>query len=196
MSDIFFEIFDQICNDPLNASMYEKWYKPLYTANSCEKIVIVGQAPGRLAQETQKPWNDKSGETLREWLGVTAEQFYNPEIFSLLPMDFYYPGKGKNGDLPPRKWFAEKWHPILLEHMPNIQLFVLIGAYAQKFYLWTKNQKNLTETVRAYEEFLPKFFPIVHPSPLNFRWRKQNPWFENEIIPALQNHIRQILAGQ
>lgn len=196
MSDIFSKIFTEICDDPLNASMREKWHKPLYTANSRAKIVIVGQTPGRLAQETQKPWNDKSGETLREWLGVTAEQFYNPEIFSLLPMDFYYPGKGKNGDLPPRKWFAEKWHPILLEHMPNIQLFVLIGAYAQKFYLWTKNHKNLTETVRAYQEFLPKFFPIVHPSPLNFRWRKQNPWFANEIIPALQNHIRQILANK
>lgn len=196
MSDIFSKIFTEICDDPFNVLMREKWYKPLYTANSRAKIVIVGQAPGRLAQETQKPWNDKSGETLREWLGVTAEQFYNPEIFSLLPMDFYYPGKGKNGDLPPRKWFAEKWHPILIEHMPNIQLFVLIGAYAQKFYLWNKNKKNLTETVRAYQEFLPKFFPIVHPSPLNFRWRKQNPWFENEIIPVLQNQIHEILANK
>ncbi|MBB1554067.1 uracil-DNA glycosylase family protein [Candidatus Gracilibacteria bacterium] len=196
MSDIFSKIFTEICDDPFNVLMREKGYKPLYTANSRAKIVIVGQAPGRLAQETQKPWNDKSGETLREWLGVTAEQFYNPEIFSLLPMDFYYPGKGKNGDLPPRKGFAEKWHPILIEHMPNIQLFVLIGAYAQKFYLGNKNKKNLTETVRAYQEFLPKFFPIVHPSPLNFRWRKQNPWFENEIIPVLQNQIHEILANK
>lgn len=193
MTDIFQKIYEEICDDPENKEMKEKWYEPVYTAWAKAKIVIVGQAPGRKAQETKKPWNDVSWETLRKWLWITDEQFYDSDLISLIPMDFYYPGKGNHWDLPPRKWFAEKWHPILLENMPEVKLFILIWAYSQKYYLAKNIKSNLTETVNSYKEYLPKYFPIVHPSPLNFRWRSKNPWFENEVIPELQKLVRKII---
>ena len=108
--------------------------------------MVVGQAPGRVAQESGLPWNDASGAKLFEWLGVTEHQFRDPDLFALLPMDFYYPGKGTTGDLPPRKDFAPRWHPPLLDLMPKIELTILIGGYAQKYYLADKVKKNLTET--------------------------------------------------
>ena len=108
-------------------------------------------------------------------------------------MDFYYPGKGKNGDLPPRKDFGDKWHNKILELLPDVELFILIGKYAQGFYLKGKLKDNLTDTVRAYKEYLPKFFPIVHPSPLNIRWLKKNPWFEDEVVPTLKEMVTKIM---
>lgn len=191
----FDNIYQQIVDDPMNEGMKAKGYAPVYTADSKAKIVIVGQAPGSKAQASMKPWNDVSGVLLRRWLGVTDEQFYNPDIFALIPMDFYYPGKGTHGDLPPRKGFAEKWHPQLLERMPEVQLIVLIGAYAQKHYLGKNTKINLTETVRAYEEYLPTYFPLVHPSPLNFRWRAKNPWFEIEVVPELHDLVRKTISS-
>ena len=193
MKDIFQKIYKEIYDDSENKEMKQKWYEPVYTAWTKAKIVIVGQAPGRKAQETKKPWNDVSWETLRKWLWITDEQFYDPDLISLMPMDFYYPWKGSHWDLPPRKWFAEKWHPILLENMPEVELFILIWAYSQKYYLAKNIKSNLTETVHSYEEYLPKYFPIVHPSPLNFRWRSKNPWFEDEVIPELQKLVRKII---
>ena len=193
MTDIFQKIYEEICDDPENKEMKQKWYEPVYTAWEWASIVIVGQAPGRKAQETNKPWNDVSWETLRKWLWVTDDEFYDPDIISLMPMDFYYPGKGNHWDLPPRKWFAEKWHPILLENMPEVKLFILIWAYSQKYYLAKNIKSNLTETVHSYEEYLPKYFPIVHPSPLNFRWRSKNPWFEDDVIPKLQELVQEVI---
>lgn len=205
MSDIFARIHQQIVEDPANASMKDLGYAPLYTAGAGAKIVVIGQAPGRKAQESMKPWSDASGETLRRWMGVDAEQFYDPETVSLLPMDFYFPGKGKSGDLPPRKGFAEKWHTLLLAEMPRVELTLVIGAYAQKHYLKGSSgshdalsqapavKRNLTETVRSFADYLPGYFPLVHPSPLNFRWIAKNPWFEESVVPALQSRIAQIL---
>ena len=193
MKDIFQKIYKEIYDDSENKEMKQKWYEPVYTAWAKAKIVNVGQAPGRKAQETKKPWNDVSWETLRKWLWITDEQFYDPDLISLMPMDFYYPWKGSHWDLPPRKWFAEKWHPILLENMPEVELFILIWAYSQKYYLAKSIKSNLTETVHSYEEYLPKYFPIVHPSPLNFRWRSKNPWFEDEVIPELQKLVQKII---
>lgn len=193
MTDIFQKIYKEIYDDSENKEMKQKWYEPVYTAWAKAKIVIVGQAPGRKAQETKKPWNDVSWETLRKWLWITDEQFYDPDLISLMPMDFYYPWKGSHWDLPPRKWFAEKWHPILLENMPEVELFILIWTYSQKYYLAKSIKSNLTETVHSYEEYLPKYFPIVHPSPLNFRWRSKNPWFEDEVIPELQKLVQKII---
>lgn len=185
--------YQSIIDDPMNADMKLKGYVPVYTASAKARIMIVGQAPGRKAQTTLKPWNDASGVLLREWLGVTDEQFYNPDIFALVPMDFYYPGKGVHGDLPPRKGFADRWHPELLAHMPNIELIILVGAYAQKYYLGKSAKRNLTETVHAYQEYLPTYFPLVHPSPLNFRWRAVNTWFNTAVVPALHEHVHQII---
>lgn len=192
-ASIFSTIRQQIIDDPMNADMQAKGYGPVYTVGEQAKIVIVGQAPGIRAQESKKPWNDISGRTLRTWLGVTDEQFYDPNLIALIPMDFYYPGKGVHGDLPPRKGFAEKWHPLLLAHMPHVQLIITIGAYAQKYYLGKQAQKNLTETVRSYKKYLPKYLPLVHPSPLNLRWRAKNPWFEEEVTPAARSVVSKIL---
>jgi len=194
MNMSFEEINQAIIDDEMNREMIAKGYEPLYTAGPKAKIVIVGQAPGSRAQASMKPWNDASGILLRKWLGVSEEQFYNPELIALIPMDFYYPGKGVHGDLPPRRDFAEKWHPKLLEMMPDVRLIVLIGAYAQKYYLGKDAKTNLTETVRAYEEYLPNYFPLVHPSPLNFRWRAKNPWFDTDVLPVLGKKIANILS--
>jgi len=193
MSDELDRIRADIINDPMNAGYSEQGYIPVYTASKNARIIIVGQAPGRKAQESMTPWNDVSGDTLRKWLGVDRDTFYNTDIFALIPMDFYYPGKGVHGDLPPRKDFAPKWHPKLLAQMPNVELIILVGAYSQKYYLGPRAHRTLTETVFGYQTYLPEFFPVVHPSPLNFRWRTRNKWFELEVIPALENVVKTIL---
>lgn len=187
------QIREEIKNDPQNAQYTAKGYEPVYTADSSAKIAIVGQAPGIKAQESQTCFNDRSGDRLRDWLGVDRNTFYDATKFAILPMDFYYPGKAKTGDLPPRKGFAEQWHPLLFEQMPEISLILLVGLYSQKFYLKESKQKNLTETVKHYQDYLPKYWPLVHPSPLNGRWLKKNPWFEREVIPQLQKRVRKII---
>jgi uracil-DNA glycosylase len=191
----FAEIFNAIIDDPMNVDMKNKGFVPVYSAGPKAKIVIVGQAPGSKAQASMVPWNDVSGVLLRKWLGVTDDEFYNPDKIALVPMDFYYPGKGAHGDLPPRKGFAEKWHPRLFELMPDVQLTLLVGAYSQKYYLGKRSKSNLTETVKAYHEYLPTYFPLVHPSPLNFRWRSRNPWFETEVVPELGMYVDEILKS-
>ncbi|MGX7112449.1 uracil-DNA glycosylase family protein [Gemella cuniculi] len=168
--------------------------EPLFSVFEDAKIVIVGQAPGIKAQQSKMFFNDKSGIKLREWLGVSEDIFYNSGLIAVVPMDFYYPGKGKNGDLPPRKNFASKWHKKILDLMPNIELIILVGAYSQNYYLNDIKEKTLTETVCNYNEYLPRYFPIVHPSPLNFRWFGKNPWFEEKIVPALREKVRNILG--
>lgn len=187
------DIYRDIVNDPMNVEMKEKGYIPVYTAGYDAKIAIIGQAPGRKAQATMKPWNDASGILLRKWLGLSDEEFYDPNLVALTPMDFYYPGKGTHGDLPPRKGFAEKWHPKLFACMPKIQLTILVGAYAQKYYLHEARHQTLTQRVLDYEVYLPHFFPLVHPSPLNLNWRAKHPWFESEVVPQLRQRVAEIL---
>jgi len=182
-------IREEIRNHASNSWATERGYEPIYSASPRSRIVVIGQAPGKQAQETQIPWNDASGIKLRQWLGVTDAQFYDPDTIALLPMDFYYPGKGAHGDLPPRTDFASVWHPRILTLMPSVRLTVLIGSYAQKHFLGTSAKKNLTETVRAYRDYVPDRIPLVHPSPLNFRWQAKNPWFETDVIPALQTLV-------
>ncbi len=158
--------------------------------------MIISQAPSRKAQASMVFWDDPSGDRLRAWMGMTKEQFYHSGKIAVMPLDFYYPGKGPHGDLPPRKGFAEKWHESVLALMPNIRLTLLVGQYAQKYYLQKKQQKNLTETVRHYEDYLPTYFPLVHPSPLNYGWLKQHAWFEQTVVPALQTQVKQIMADK
>ncbi|WP_328608498.1 uracil-DNA glycosylase family protein [Amycolatopsis sp. NBC_00345] len=184
----------ELVADPANAWARELGYEPVYAVAPGARIALIGQAPGRKAQESGVPWDDASGAKLREWLGVTDEQFYDPALFAILPMDFYFPGKGASGDLPPRKDFAPRWHPRFLGELPDIALTLLVGGYAQKFYLGASAGPNLTETVRAYRDHLPSKLPLVHPSPLNFRWQKKNPWFEAEVVPALRARVREVLA--
>ena len=187
-------LYHKIDRAETNALLHNRGLSPVYTASAKSRIVLVGQAPGRIAQETRKPWNDASGRLLRKWLGVTDEQFYNPDLFAIMPMDFYYPGKGAHGDLPPRKEFAPTWHPKLLALMPDVRLTILVGAYAQKYYLGMRAERNLTETVKNFNNYLPEYFPLVHPSPLNFGWRKRNPWFEKEVIPVLRELVQKAIG--
>lgn len=190
----FDEIYQAIRSDPQNASYTERGIDPLYTAGPDARVCVIGQAPGRAAEESRIPWNDASGDRLRSWLGIDRETFYDPARVALLPMDFYYPGKGKSGDLPPRKGFAEKWHPALLALMPDIHLTVLIGRYANGRYLGFKSSDSLTDAVRGYAGYLPRFFPLVHPSPRNQLWMKRNPWFEAEVLPALKERVAEALG--
>ena len=186
------EITSSIIADPQNKEFTQRGIFPLFSAPKTARINIVGQAPGLKAEQTRLYWNDKSGDRLRDWLGVDYDYFYNSGMFAVLPMDFYYPGKGKSGDLPPRSGFAEKWHPQILENLPNIQLTLLIGQYAQKFYL-SDNKNNVTETVKNYQKFLPHFIPLVHPSPRNQFWIERNPWFGEKVIPDLQKLVKRII---
>ena len=185
-----------IVRDPDNAWATDQGWPPLYSAHSDAKIVIVGQAPGRRAQLSGTPWDDASGVALRKWLRLSTAEFYNPRNVALLPMDFYYPGKANQGDAPPRPGFAARWHPLLLEHMPRVKLTVLIGQYAQRHYLPGLAKTTLTETVHAYREYLPDGFPLVHPSPLNFRWQARNPWFEETVLPELDRQVEAALGGE
>ncbi len=187
-------IREQIKKDPENQVFQEKGWQPIFMANKQAKIVIVGSAPGIKTQEKADVLRDKSGDELRKWLGVSEKEFYYSGNFAVLPLDFYFPGKAKAGDLPPRKGFADKWHPPILDEMPNIQLTILMGLHAQKFYLKDQAKKTLTETVFAYETYLPDYFPIVHPSPLNFRWHAKNPKFKEDIVPIL-NRLTQIILS-
>jgi uracil-DNA glycosylase len=190
----FETIREAIIADPENAWARELGYLPLYVAGPRARIAVIGQAPGRKAQESDIAWNDASGTKLFEWLGVTETQFRDPDLFTLLPMDFFYPGKGATGDLPPRKGFAGCWHTQLLDMMPEIQLTILIGQYSQQHYLAGRAKRNLTETVHAFGEYLPNIIPLVHPSPLNFRWQARNPWFATELLPVLRERVSAVLS--
>ena len=167
--------------------------RPVITAHTESKIVIIGQAPGTKVHDSGIPWDDQSGKKLRQWLNVSDADFYNTKNFAIIPMGFCYPGKGKTGDLPPRKECAPEWHEELLNKMPNVELVLLIGAYAQKYYLKDSFKKNLTETVGAYKTYLPNSFPMPHPSPTNRFWRSKNPWFEELVVLDLQKIVKSIL---
>ena len=187
------DITKAIIADPQNKAFTEQGIAPLFAAPKNARINIVGQAPGLKTQQAGLYWKDKSGDRLREWLGVDEETFYQSGYFAVLPMDFYFPGHGKSGDLPPRKGFAEKWHQPILELLPDIELTILIGQYAQKYYLHQKGTVKLTETVQHYQDYLPDFFPLVHPSPRNQIWMAKNPWFEAEVVPELQALVQKII---
>jgi uracil-DNA glycosylase len=162
---------------------------PMLIAHPNARICIIGQAPGRKVQESGIAWADKSGENLMQWLGLNPAEFYDENLVALIPIGFCYPGTGKSGDLPPRKECAPLWHDRVLNHMKYLQLTLLIGKYAQNYYLKNKSE-NLTSTVRNFETFLPTYFPLPHPSPRNNIWKKKNPWFEQDVLPRLRTIIR------
>ncbi|WP_432412357.1 uracil-DNA glycosylase family protein [Rasiella sp. SM2506] len=166
--------------------------KPIVEASLNSKIILISQAPGRKVHESGIAWNDQSGKKLREWLGVDEDIFYNTSNFAILPLGFCYPGKAKTGDLPPRKECAPLWHDVVLKKLKNVQLTLLIGSYATIFYL-PKDGRNLTQRVENFEDFLPRYWPLPHPSPVNRFWRAKNPWFEESIVPLLQKKIAEIL---
>lgn len=168
--------------------------RPVLAAHSDSKIVIIGQAPGLLVHKSGVAWDDKSGDNLRAWMQIDKKTFYNSEKIAIVPMGFCYPGKGKSGDLPPRKECAPLWHETLLAQIREAKLTLLIGKYAQDYYLKARKKRTLTETVRHFEEYLPQYFVLPHPSPRNNIWRAKNRWFEESVIPRLQFEIHRILV--
>lgn len=187
----FTSLLDNIQQCQICAKSLADGCRPVVQAHPDAKILIIGQAPGLKVHQTGIPFNDASGERLRQWMGIDKTLFYDPHFLAIMPMGFCYPGKGKSGDLPPRKECAPQWHAQLLEQLPNIELILLIGQYAQDYYLANK-PKTLTETVQAWQQYLPKYLPLPHPSPRNNIWLKKNPWFEQQLVPHLQNIIAEL----
>ena len=167
--------------------------RPILAASARSKIVLVSQAPGRKAHEQDKAYDDPSGRKLRDWLGVDEEQFYNPDNFAILPMGFCYPGKAKTGDMPPRPECAPLWHESVWSGLKNVSLTLLIGKYAQNAYLGERSKENLTQNVQNYFDFLPEFFPVPHPSPVNRFWTLKNPWFEKDVVLELRHLVSSLL---
>lgn len=171
----------------------------LRASDPAAKILIVGQAPGTKVHASGIPWDDTSGKRLRNWLGVTPKVFYDESKFAIVPMGFCYPGrtvdaKGRGGDNPPRPECAPLWHPRVLSHLPNIRLTLLIGSYAQAWYLRDRRRATLGETVRAWADYADSgFLPLVHPSPRNQMWLRRNAWFEAEIVPYLRQKVAEFL---
>jgi len=167
--------------------------RPVFTANVKSRIIIIGQAPGTVVHKSGIPWDDLSGKNLREWMGIDSETFYNADKIGIIPMGFCYPGKGKSGDLPPRKECAPLWHDALFSKMKEVKLILLVGKYAQDYYLKKDADKNLTETVRNYKRHLPNYFVLPHPSPRNNIWQAKNSWFKEDVIPELKSLVKEVL---
>jgi len=163
--------------------------KPIVSFTENSKILLISQAPGRIAHEKNLAWDDASGKVLRKWLNISFDDFYKPDNFAILPLGFCYPGKGKTGDKPPRKECAPLWHNKVMQNFKNVQLKILIGGYSQNYYLPNFKKQNLTNKVENYHQFLAEFFVLPHPSPRNRFWMQKNPWFEKHVIPELQERV-------
>lgn len=167
--------------------------RPVVQLSQASRILVVGQAPGRRVHETGLPFNDPSGDRLRQWMGITRETFYDDRKLAILPMGFCYPGTGKSGDLPPRPECAPAWRNALLDRLSNIGLTLVIGQYAHAWHL-PDGKKSVTENVKNWRQYWPDFLPMPHPSPRNNLWLRRNPWFEEEVIPELQERVAALLA--
>ena len=167
--------------------------RPIVQVGTTARIVIIGQAPGRRVHESGIPWDDPSGRTLRRWLEVTDEQFYDPDIVALVPMGFCYPGSAPSGDRPPRPECAPLWHDAILQHLDPDGLAIIIGTHAQKRYVEGR-KKTLTDTVANWADYLPSQVVLPHPSPRNQHWLTKNPWFAAEALPAVRSRVRDVLG--
>ena len=166
--------------------------RPVFLVGAGARLLIVGQAPGRRVHETGIPWNDPSGDRLREWLRMDRAAFYDRARVAIVPTGLCYPGTGERGDLPPRPECAPLWQPRFREALPGVRLTLLVGMHAQAYYLGARRRPTLADTVRAYRDFLPEFFPLPHPSPRNRLWMRRNPWFERDVVPALRRELRRL----
>lgn len=179
-----------ICQDlPLGSN-------PILQFSADAKILVAGQAPGQITHYKGRPFDDASGDRLREWLGVDRETFYDPDKLAVVPMGFCYPGKGKSGDLAPKAICAQTWRQKILDVLPNIELTLVIGQYAMDWHLPEREEKNLTETVRNWERYIEQdnpVLPLPHPSPRNNIWLKKNPWFEEDVLPELKQRVSELL---
>lgn len=185
-------LLEDIGNCTICAEYLPHGPRPVVQVGSGARVVIIGQAPGRRVHESGIPWHDPSGDTLREWLGVTTDEFYDPDLVAIVPMGFCYPGSAKSGDKPPRKECAPEWHEEVLSHIADDALTILIGTYAQARYL-PERSTTLSETVARWREFWPERLVMPHPSPRNRHWLTKHPWFEAETLPAVRERVDQVL---
>ena len=162
---------------------------PIVSFSTESKVLLVGQAPGPKVHETGIPWNDPSGDRLRDWLQVDRDQFYDTKYFAIAPMGFCYPGRGKSGDNPPRPECAPQWMDLIVDSLPNIEMTILIGQYSLKWFLGDRRKRTLTETVKNWREYFPEYVVLPHPSPRNNIWLKKNAWFERELVPELSGIV-------
>jgi uracil-DNA glycosylase len=168
--------------------------RPVVQLHPDARILIIGQAPGTKVHETGIPFNDPSGDRLRDWLGADRETFYDPAKIALMPSGFCYPGRApRGGDLPPRKECAPHWHPRLKPELTGVKLTLLVGQYAQAYYLGRARKRTLGETVHAWQDYLPDYWPTPHPSWRVNHWLAKNTWFETEVLPTLRQRVRGIL---
>jgi uracil-DNA glycosylase len=182
----------QICSEALPLGP-----RPVVRAKRSARVLIIGQAPGTKVHESGVPWEDRSGDRLREWLSIDKETFYDDGKFAIVPMGFCYPGREKSGgDKPPRPECAPEWHPKILPALPGIQLTLLVGSYAQAYYLGKSRGRTMTETVENWRTYLPQYLPTPHPSWRTTGWAKKNLWFETDLLPELRNRVTRALADQ
>lgn len=176
----------QICSEHLPLGP-----RPVLQLTSAARLLIIGQAPGSKVHQSGIPWNDASGDRLRDWLNLDRSVFYDAAKVAIIPMGLCYPGAGESGgDMPPRPECAPLWHERLLNHLPDRQLTLLIGQYAQRHYLGSRRKGSMTETVRSFSDYCPHFFPLPHPSWRSQIWMQKHPWFERSVIPELRNAVR------
>jgi uracil-DNA glycosylase len=168
--------------------------RPVLRAGKTARILVVGQAPGVRVHTTGIPWGDPSGERLRAWMGVNTDIFYDDSRIAIIPMGYCYPGRGNDGDMPPRRECASLWLDHLLAKLPQIELTLLIGQYAQRHFLASRRKPSLAETAKAWREYAPQYIPLPHPSPRNQPWFKRHAWFEEQLVPMLQSRIKTLLV--
>jgi uracil-DNA glycosylase len=169
--------------------------RPVLRVSPTARICIAGQAPGTRVHASGMPFTDPSGDRLRDWMGVTPDEFYDAARIAIVPMGFCFPGlNAKGGDLPPRRECAETWHEPLFKHLPQLELILLVGQYAQAWHLGRMRKTSLTETVAAWREYQPRFIPLPHPSWRNNAWIKKNPWFEEDLLPILKRDVRRLIG--
>lgn len=184
----------RICVDRPSGTPLPHEPRPVLQVHRSARVGVFGQAPGKRVHESGKPFTDPSGDRLRAWLDVSADEFYDDKRIAIVPMGFCFPGYNEKGaDLPPRKECAAKWREPLIEAMPNLDLCILIGGYAQKWHLGANAKKTLTETVAAWRDYEPKFIPTPHPSWRNNTWLKKNPWFEEDLLPVLRRRVHSLI---
>ena len=166
--------------------------RPIVQLHPAARVLVAGQAPGSRVHASGIPFDDPSGDRLRDWMGLTAEQFYQPEILAILPMGFCYPGTGNSGDLPPRPECAPAWRESLLAQLPKLETILVIGQYAQNWHLKSP-ASTVTENVSNWRDSWPRLIPLPHPSPRNNRWLRRNPWFEAELVPRIQERVASLV---
>ncbi len=193
MSSEFNDLRSEILHCKICESDLPFGVRPVLQVNPEAKVLVAGQAPGRKVHESGIPFDDASGDRLRDWMGIDKSIFYDTSKIAILPMAFCYPGKGKSGDLPPRKICSDTWRDRILSHLKNIELTLVIGQYAMTYH-FPEKKENLTQIVKDWEEYFPGSLPLPHPSPRNNIWLKRNSWFVNDVIPALQERVKLLVS--